>query len=94
MTLLAKPVALIIDFTTFKNVFFIFNDMINKIDAYKLKHKLNIIIFVWDCNNLIEKNQNKLWLPIQNQQNIEGWNLKKKKPKSIQLKGKKNRRYI
>ena len=47
MTLLAKPVALIIDFTTFKNVFFyIFNDMINKIDTYKIERKLNIIIFV------------------------------------------------
>jgi hypothetical protein len=28
--------------------------MIKKIDAYKIMHQLNIEIFIWDHNNLIE----------------------------------------
>jgi hypothetical protein len=28
--------------------------MITKIDAYKIEHQLNIEIFIWDYDNLIE----------------------------------------
>jgi hypothetical protein len=35
--------------------------MITKINAHKIKHQPNIEIFVWDCDNLVKKNQNKLY---------------------------------
>jgi hypothetical protein len=34
--------------------------MILKIDAYKIEHKPNIRMFVWDCDNLIENKQKQI----------------------------------
>jgi hypothetical protein len=45
----------------FDVVNFLFNCTIIKINMYKIKHKLNIEIFVCDCNSIIKKvNQNNL----------------------------------
>jgi hypothetical protein len=59
--------------------------MIKKRDAYKIKHQPNVEMFVWGCNDFIEsKLKEKLWWPIKNQQNIEGWIWKKRKKHSLE----------
>jgi hypothetical protein len=37
-----------------------------KIDAYKIKHQFNTIIFLWYNDNPIKTNWNKLWSLILN----------------------------
>jgi hypothetical protein len=52
--------------------------MTTKIDTRKIKHQWNVRIFVWDHDNPIKANQNKLWRLIWNQSNFKGWNWKLK----------------
>jgi hypothetical protein len=33
---------------------YLLNDMITKIDAHKIERKLNVEIFVWDCDDFIK----------------------------------------
>ena len=33
---------------------YLLNDMITKIDVHKIERKLNVEIFVWDCNDFIK----------------------------------------
>ena len=48
--------------------YFLFNDIITKINTCKTDHQSNIRAFVWECNNLI-KNKLKKYEDIQNQLN-------------------------
>jgi len=57
--------------------YFLFNDIITKINICKTDHQSNIRAFVWECNNLI-KNKLKKYEDIQNQLN----NKKKLKKKA------------
>jgi hypothetical protein len=58
--------------------------MTTKIDTRKIKHQWNVRIFVWDHDNPIKANQNKLWRLIRNQLNFKGWNWKLKSQQTIQ----------
>jgi len=55
------------------NIFFNYflpNDIITKIDAYKIEHQPNIVIFVWDYDNLIGSKQKQIIKPVQNQRDV------------------------
>ena len=49
---------------------FLPNDIITKIDAYKIEHQSNIVIFVWDYDNFIGSKQKKIIKPVQNQRDV------------------------